>query len=452
MSLDTTYRPRIYDDVLGQEGTIRVLRQFVHTGKGAHQSYLFAGPYGSGKTTLGRILARALLCESPVDGNPCDKCQSCKSILEEGSSENLTEVDAATNSGKDSMRKIVEELQYSTFSGKRRIYIFDESHQLSKDALDSILKPMEDCAPGSEDKILVCIFCTTEPGKMRATVLSRCAPGFVVQPATPDQIGGLLSRVCDKEGIPYEKEVLPLIAEVLECHVRDCLKAIEGISLLGPVNRDTMVSYLNLDAGKDILACLRAIGKDKSVFLTKITELLNRMSPATLYERAIGLCMLSYRLSLGVGKPPVFVDAGELKTLAEEKGDWLLTFVEKFSNRPTRPTSSMLLCDFAQLHVDMTTPKTVQVVQVTGTITQDSDSEPSSTGSVSEDAKPRVEDGVFINPNAVNKTQREASTAPKPVKLLDSMAFFRLVRERVGELKGASGSDGQSGRDNVGGT
>lgn len=451
MSYDTKYRPRVYDDVIGQDNTVRVLRQFVKTGRGSHQSYLFAGPYGSGKTTLGRILARALLCESPKDGNPCDACTSCKSILEGGSSENLTEVDAATNSGKDSIRKILEEIQYSTFSGGRRVYLFDEAHQLSKDALDALLKPMEDCIPGSEDKTLVCIFCTTEPEKMRATILSRCAPAFVVQPITPDQLGTHLAKICTLEGVVYDQEILVLIAEVLECHVRDCMKAIEGISLSGAVDRDNTVAYLNLDAGKDILICLRSIGKDRQVFLSKLPELLKKMSPATLYEKCINLCMTAYRVGSGVGKAPVYVDAGELKLLVEEKGDMLLSFVEKFSNRPVRPSSAMLLCDFAQLHVEITTPRVVQVLAPVAELPIRKDADSSDAGSVSDG--PRVDDGVYVHPDAVNKTKGQGSSpAPKIVEQLEPMAFFKLLRMRVEELKGAGGSDGQSGRNDMGGT
>jgi len=242
VSLDTRYRPRSYADVLGQEGTVQILRQYVRSGAGFHQSYLFAGPWGSGKTTLGRILARSLLCAAPVDGGPCDSCPSCRSILEGGSSENFFEIDAATNSGKDSVRKIVEEIQYSTFSGKRRLYLFDESHRLTLDALDALLKPMEDTVPGGEDKSLVCIFCTTEPEKMRATILSRCAPAFVIKPVVPDQIGSRLAQICDSEGIAYEREALTLIGELTECHIRDALKAVEGVSMLGPVSTRTSLA------------------------------------------------------------------------------------------------------------------------------------------------------------------------------------------------------------------
>jgi DNA polymerase-3 subunit gamma/tau len=165
MALDTRYRPQTYGDVLGQEATVSILKQFVVEGRGFHQSYVFCGQHGSGKTTLGRILARALLCETPVDGAPCDQCLSCQTFLSGDTHECFEELDAATKSGKADLARIIEDVSYSTVSGKRRIYLFDESHRLSKQALDVLLKPMEDNTPGSDDKRLVCIFCTTEDGR-----------------------------------------------------------------------------------------------------------------------------------------------------------------------------------------------------------------------------------------------------------------------------------------------
>lgn len=128
MSLDTKYRPIDYADVLGQETTIEILQNYVSSGHGFRQSYIFAGPFGSGKTTLARILARALLCDNPKEGNPCNQCPSCQSILDpRKDSESFIEVDAATNSGKDDVAKLIEDIStVGTFSGKRKIYLWDE--------------------------------------------------------------------------------------------------------------------------------------------------------------------------------------------------------------------------------------------------------------------------------------------------------------------------------------
>lgn len=365
MSLDTRYRPRTFDDVLGQEATITILRRFIATGRALHQSYLFAGLFGSGKTTLGRILARALMCEAPTDkGDPCDACPSCRSILETGTSMDFVEVDAATNSGKADVQKIVEDIQYSTFAGRRRIYLFDEAHQLSRDALDALLKPLEECIPGTQEKRLVCIFCTTEPEKMRATIFSRCAPTFVVQPVAPTDIAKRLGYVCDQEGYTYDPEVLPVIAEMTECHIRDALKALEGVSLLGPLNRENVSKYLKLDLNLAFIGVLEAIGKDLPRAITLAKEALVRTSPATCYEKLANMAMLAYQVGIGAIKPPIYVEGGRLEALYEAQKESLLGFGSRFASRAGRPTDAMLLCDIGSLHYGGGTLGTAPVVVV----------------------------------------------------------------------------------------
>lgn len=335
--------------MLGQEASIRVLREFVASGRGRQQSYLFSGPHGSGKTTLGRILARALLCADPVEGNPCDKCVSCLSMLKDGTSDAFVEVDAATNSGKADVTRITEEIQYSTFSGRQRLYLFDEAHQMSKEALDALLKPLEENAPNSEDKSLVCIFCTTEPEKMRATVLSRCAPAFRIQTMTPEIIAQRLAFVCESEGIPVDPEVLPLIAEITECHVRDALKAIDGVSMLGGVTHANVSSYLHLDLNAAYIDLLLTIGQDGAAAMDLANAILKEASPLTCYERLASLSMSAYQLHLGVSRTATFLDKERLVQLAT-KGEALLGYVSRFASRPRHPTSSMLHCDIAHLH------------------------------------------------------------------------------------------------------
>lgn len=328
---------------------MRILRHYVTQGRGFHQSYLFAGPYGSGKTTLGRIMARALLCEAPQEGEPCNACMSCRSILERGSADCYLEIDAATNSGKDDVTRITEGAEYDTFSGKKRIYLFDEAHQLSRDALDALLKPLEENSPGSQDKKLVCIFCTTEPEKMRNTILSRCAPAFVIQPLDPAIIADRLAKVCEAEGFSYELDSLRLIAEMTECHIRDCLKAVEGVSMLGKIDQTNVAAYLHLDLNTLYLDVLDLIGKDVAGALQAVETLTQRASPLVIYQRLADAAMTAYKLHLGAQKPATFWDMGRLAQLAE-KGEELLGFAARFASRPARPTTAMLLCDVAQLH------------------------------------------------------------------------------------------------------
>jgi len=349
MGLDVKYRPRRYGEVLGQEDTVRILRSFVSKGIGFHQSYLFHGPYGSGKTTLGRILARTLLCADPVEGEPCDKCPSCTSMLDGGVAEGYVEVDAATNSGKDHVRKVVETIQYSTFSGSRRIYLFDEAHQLSKDALDALLKPLEDEEVGSENKRLVCIFCTTEPEKVRETIWSRSA-AFRVRAADPEVIAARLAYICDQEAIEYEPTLLQYIAEATECHVRDAIKAVEGISQLGAVDQANVTTFLQLDLNPMYLKVLAHIGQDLPEALSTADAILARVSPLTMYRQLSAVALMTFRLSLGITKLDQFWDRDAVKALADQHGQFLITIARTFAEQPGRPTGAMLQCDLAQLH------------------------------------------------------------------------------------------------------
>jgi len=349
MAFDTKYRPLQYDDVLGHDEYKVVLRQFVLGGTGFHQSYLFCGQHGSGKTTFGRILARALLCTNNTTGDPCDQCESCLAVLEDRS-ECFTEFDAATNSGKEDIRQIVDELQYSTFSGQQRIYLFDESHQLSKQALDAMLKPMEESQPGTENKQLVCIFCTTEPEKMRSTIFSRCAPAFTIRPCHPDEIAGRLAYVCEQEGIEYDHEALILLAEFHESHIRDALKSLEGVSKMGAVTKEHAHGYLRLQANELCATVLSNLGTDLAVVLDTAESLNEFISPAVSYKRLGEVAMLAFKVAVGAGKVPTFWDTEVLKSLGAMHADYLLVIADHLSSRPARPSQAMLLCDLAHLH------------------------------------------------------------------------------------------------------
>lgn len=445
MALDTKYRPQTYADVLGQEATVEILRQFVRENRGFHQSYVFCGQHGSGKTTLGRILARALLCESPNDGEPCDQCSSCRSILERGVSECFVELDAATKSGKADVTKITEDVAYSTFSGKRRIYLFDEAHQLSKQALDALLKPMEDTAPGTDDKQLICIFCTTEPSKMRSTIFSRCAPAFVIKAVTPEGIAARLATVCEAEGMAYEFPALVTIAAITECHIRDALKTTEGVAMLGGVTAENVSRYLRLDANDLALDLLLAIGEgDQAKGLTLAERISTEVSPTSAYERLSEACMTAYRVRLGVGSPPAYWSKERINAVATTLGDRLLDLAAAFADPPRRPGPMTLALDVAMLQSRRTVAPSVQTISIPV------------VGKVpTEEPPPRVQPpsspaayeshGIHVDPRAVRKVAASTSQIKPQV---DPSVFRDALASRLVELRDG---EGRTGRPDVGG-
>ena len=468
MALDTKYRPAGFDDVIGQSSTVRILREFVGSGSGFRQSYLFAGPHGSGKTTLGRILARALLCDDPPGGDPCDACDSCLDILRSGSSADFVEVDAATNSGKDNIRKIVEQIQYSSFSGKRRIYLFDEAHQLSRDALDALLKPMEDAVLGTEDKRLVCIFCTTEPERMRATVVSRCAPTFVIRRASTEEIVGRLSWVCDSEGIQYDPDALALVAEYSEAHIRDALKAVEGVSMVGRISTDSVSEYLRLDTVSTVLSLLEAMGGgDVREALSIAGSLVEVASPATLYGKVSDTAITIYSGGLGASAWPSWWDPARASEMALSLGPRAGAIASRFASRPGRVSPVVFLCDVAAAARESLVPvEDTPVVQVRAappkTPPQASRIGGANGGkiynTVEFQSEPSVVGGSYLDPRGVNKSgitdaadnirkdrgleKKVAPTAPAP--LMRPGDFARIVLLRLSELKG--GVDGGPAR------
>lgn len=417
MALDTKYRPRTFSDVVGQDQTISVLKEFVRSGSGFHQSYLFCGAFGSGKTTMARILARALLCDAPVNGEPCDKCDSCTSILQTGYSDSFTEFDAATNSGKDAVKSLTDTLLYDSFSGKRRIFLIDEAHRLSKDALDALLKPMEDTLPGSEDKIMVCIFCTTEPEKMRNTIFSRCAPAFMIRQVTPDRLADRLEYVCKQESLAYEREALVLIGEVTEAHIRDALKAVEGISMLGGVTVANTSSYLRLNANANYLTILERMPDDLSGCLAEVEKLAEIVSPSTAYEKLAELSMLVFSTPHTKKKVPVYWDGNRITQMTNRYGSFILEVASTLASRPQRSSFATLNCDLAMLHYKMhgTPVIPVQGNTVIHSTAQKSDTETKFVGTVTATVpeKPFITSGgVYVDPRALNR-RAEANEPPK---------------------------------------
>lgn len=407
-------------------------------------------------------MARALMCETPkVNGDPCDVCSSCVSILETGNSMDFVEVDAATNSGKADVQKITEEIQYSTFAGRRRIYLFDEAHQLSKDALDALLKPLEENVPGTQEKRLVCIFCTTEPEKMKATIFSRCAPTFVIQPVVPADIAKRLAYVCEQEGFEYDMDMLQIIAEMTECHIRDALKSVEGVSMLGKLDRENVAKYLKLDMNLMFIDILENLGKDLGKAITHAKEALLRSSPVTCYEKLATMAMMAYQVGIGALKAPSYIEAGRLEGLFASQQQSLIGFTSRFSSRVGRPNEAMLLCDLGALHYGGSTVGNAPIVMVQNSSpTMRSENSPSisHSGSIggkvtvpppSGGAGPKAD--VRVNSRAVNgyRPPPLEHLSPKGMQSeIDPAMFVYLLAMQIAHFEGMP--SGPTGRSDMG--
>jgi DNA polymerase-3 subunit gamma/tau len=220
------YRPKTFSEFIGQEHVVRTLTNAISLGIISH-AYLFAGPRGSGKTTLARVFAKAINCQKRKKGEfePCNQCSSCLEILK-GRSMDLIEIDAASHRGIDEVRELRDGIKFVPTKSKYKVYIIDEAHQITKDAANALLKTLEE--PPS---FAVFILATTEIHKMIPTILSRCQR-FDFRKLTLEEIIKKLERICKEEEIKIEKSALELIALNSEGSMRDAEGLLEQVSLL----------------------------------------------------------------------------------------------------------------------------------------------------------------------------------------------------------------------------
>lgn len=219
LALYRKYRPRVFEDVVGQEHIVRTLQNQIKTGRVSH-AYLFTGSRGTGKTSIAKIFARAVNCEHTLNGSACMECETCEKIAA-GASLNIIEIDAASHNGVDNIREINEEVRYTPAVGKYKVYIIDEVHMLSTGAFNALLKTLEE--PPAH---IIFILATTDPQKIPVTILSRCQR-FDFKRISAKNIEDRLIEYMEKEKIDIEEPALAYIARLADGGMRDALSILE---------------------------------------------------------------------------------------------------------------------------------------------------------------------------------------------------------------------------------
>ena len=335
---DLKYRPRIFSDVLGQEGTTRVLQARLREGKAFDTSYVFAGFHGCGKTTIARILARAMLCLNLKDGNPCDACEHCKACLDETMMA-FTETDAASRGTVEDMRKLVEDLSFNLPNIPKRIYILDEAHRMSQSAQDVLLKPIE-------DKRVVVMFCTTELPKIRGTIGSRCEV-HEIRKINVDDIFSRMATILEKEGVEFEEEGVRTVIDMSRGHVRDALNKLESVAQLGPVTLEAVRERLKLSMVVRYYDILLSMG-DPQKAVPLIESACDEVGPANVAAGLAEAAMNSYRNALGVTVDFSMFDRTKAAAVHAMYGEALLNMARYFLSK-SYPTALGLICDIVAL-------------------------------------------------------------------------------------------------------
>lgn len=275
------WRPAAFGDVKGQDHIVQTLKNQITTGRIGH-AYLFCGTRGTGKTSIAKIFARAVNCEHPQDGSPCNECSTCKAILS-GSSMNVVEIDAASNNGVENIREIREQVQYPPTEGRYRVYIIDEVHMLSTGAFNALLKTLEE--PPS---YVIFILATTEVHKIPITVLSRCQR-YDFKRISLETLTARLKELTDAEQIPVEDKALTYVARAADGSMRDALSLLDQcvafhygkiltydnvLEVLGAVDASVFSELLRAILDKKTLDCIRKLeemviqGRELGQFVT----------------------------------------------------------------------------------------------------------------------------------------------------------------------------------------
>lgn len=301
-ALYRTYRPSTFEEVAGQQHIVKTIKNALATGKLAH-AYLFTGPRGTGKTTMAKLLAKALNCEEGM-GHQCNMCKNCRAIMD-GTHPDVLELDAASNNSVDDIRELIDKVKYGTILGKYKIYIIDEVHMLSTGAFNALLKTLEE-----PPEHVIFILATTEPHKILPTILSRCQRYDFTKVSDVD-IKERLRVVLEEEEIPFDEKAVDLIISLCDGGMRDALSILDQVlrysgdklneqdimDVFAIESTSEKISLLNSIIASDARDVLKRLNKyaSKGTDIKRLTDdLLGILKDVLIYQTSANTTYLTY--------------------------------------------------------------------------------------------------------------------------------------------------------------
>lgn len=318
-SLANKYRPKRFGEVVGQEDEMALVQKAIQEGW-LPPAYMIIGPFGTGKTTTARLIARALLCDDRQGVEPCGTCASCKA-MDDDNHQNYTEVDAASQGLVADVRGMKDMVSYRVGNNKPRIICYDESHMLSANGQNALLQILEEGQQG-----VVFMFCTTDPGKMLPTIKSRCIV-LHMKLINAAAIAGQVRKVAQAEGLTIDERSSRIIGTYVRGHMRDAMMMLETLGRMSTnITEDQTRTYLRLDKYDEIYDLL--LQTEQKLIFEKLETLLCNYAPTELIEALGQILLNAYKQKIGI-EAATQADRAWLKKIIDLRGETILEDAER---------------------------------------------------------------------------------------------------------------------------